>query len=125
MRFGKLYVICGLVYGLLGLTLGIVMASSHNYGQHVTHAHLLLIGLVLSVLYGVIHQLWLTTPNRWLARLQFGAHQLGAAVIGAGLFLRYGGLRPPQVVEPFLAVASLLVLAAMVLMLVMVLCTKR
>ena len=53
------YLVFVLVYAILGMSLGIFMAASHNHGQFVTHAHLLLIGFVVSLIYGVIHKLWL------------------------------------------------------------------
>ena len=53
------YLVFALVYAILGMSLGIFMAASHNHGQFVTHAHLLLIGFVVSLIYGVIHKLWL------------------------------------------------------------------
>ncbi len=43
------YVITALGYGLLGLLLGIYMAHSQNHLQHVTHAHIMLIGFVVSL----------------------------------------------------------------------------
>ncbi len=114
------YLLTGLVYGILGMALGIYMAATHNHGQLVTHAHLLLVGFLLSMLYAVIHKLWLGQPHRWLARIQFGGHHLGTVLMVVGLFLLYGRHLPAETLEPVLAIASLIVLAALVVMLLMV-----
>ena len=43
------YVLTGLGYALLGLLLGIHMAATKNHGQLVTHAHIMLLGFVVSI----------------------------------------------------------------------------
>lgn len=114
------YLYFGLAYGVLGMSLGIHMAATHNHGQLVTHAHLLLVGFLLSTLYAVMHRLWLEHPNRILAGLQFLAHHFGTVVLISALFLLYGNIYPLDVLEPVLASASLVVLGALVLMAYMI-----
>jgi hypothetical protein len=87
----------------------------------VTHARILLIGFVLSLVYGIIHRFWLEKPNRAVANVQFVVHQGAAATVSVGLFLIFGGLVPEPTLGPILAVASVGVLLAMLLMLYMVL----
>jgi hypothetical protein len=118
--FDRSHLVAGLLYGALGMGLGIYMAASHDHGQHVTHAHLLLVGFLLSVIYALIHRLWLVLPGRAWATLQFGAHHLGLVAMIAGLFLLYGGFAEPATVEPLLGASSILVLLALILMLLMV-----
>ena len=61
------FVLTGLGYAILGLLLGIYMAASKNHGQLVAHAHIILVGFVVSFVYGVCHKLgWATTPQLWL-----------------------------------------------------------
>ena len=111
------FVISALCYAMLGMLLGIYMAATQDHGQFVTHAHIMLVGFVVSFIYALCHKLWLDGPNRRLAQIQFYLHQGGAAVMVAGLFLLYGRLMPSERVDPFLAVASLAVLIAMGMML--------
>lgn len=124
-QFDRPYLIVGLIYGVLGMLLGIYMASSQDHGQYVTHAHLLLVGFLLSVLYATMHRLWLPEPKRSFAMLQFLAHHLGVVGMVTGLFLLYGGFVPPAAVEPVLAISSLAVLASLILMLMMVVFSRR
>src|SRR5215469_6262525 len=120
MNFDRKYLIWALGYAAVGISLGLYMAAAQNHGELVTHAHILLIGFVLSLVYGIIHKLWLDKPNRTVANIQFGVHQAAAAVVSVGLFLLYGGMVPESTLGPILGVASAGVLLAMLLMVYMV-----
>jgi hypothetical protein len=121
MDFGRKYLVWALCYAVAGMALGLYMAASHNHGQLVTHAHVLLVGFVLSLIYGIIHRLWLAAPRRALASVQFWLHQAAAITLSTGLFLLYGGRTPAATVEPVLAVGAIGVLVGMLLMIYMVL----
>ncbi len=120
MSFDRKYLLWALGYAALGMALGVYMGASENHGQLVTHAHILLVGFVVSLVYGVIHKLWLGSNTSWLAKPQFFAHQAGAALMISGLFLLYGGFVPPSQIGPVLGIASVIVLAGVLMMLFMV-----
>lgn len=111
------FVISALCYALLGMVLGIYMAASKDHSQFVTHAHIMLVGFVVSFIYALCHKLWLGNPSGRLACVQFYLHQLGALVMSIGLCLLYGRLMPAERLDPLLAVSSLAVLIAMGIML--------
>lgn len=106
------------------MCLGIFMAASHDHGEHPTHAHINLIGFVLSLSYGIIHKLWLVHVNQIIAKIQFIAHHAGAITIFAGLFLLYGNTVPEAKLDPILAIGSITVLVGALLMFYMVLKTN-
>lgn len=83
MSFDKKYLVWALGYLAVGICLGIFMAATRNHGQFPTHAHINLIGFLLSLGYGIIHKLWLGQPNPTLAKIQFIVHQ--AAPLRRGL----------------------------------------
>ena len=120
MHLDRRYLVWALGYAAVGMILGIYMAASHNHSELVAHAHILLVGFVLSLTYGIIHKLWLEKPGRIVANVQFGVHQLAALVISAGLFLLYGGIVPEAKLEVVLGIGSVGVLLGMLLMLYMV-----
>jgi hypothetical protein len=124
MQFDRKYLIWALVYAIAGMGLGIYMAASHQHTQHVTHAHLLLLGFVASLVYGVIHKLWLDVQGRWMGIAQLVAHQVGVLAMCGGLFLLYGGFASGAALEPILGAASIAVLLGAVLMLRMVLTSR-
>lgn len=121
MGFDRKYLVWSLAYVAAGMALGIFMAASHDHAQHVTHAHILLVGFVISFIYAVIHKLWLGEPTSLLARVQLIAHQAGALTMFSGLFLLYGSIVAPESIEPVLALSSIVVLAAALLMIFMTL----
>ena len=121
MGYDRKYLLWALFYVAAGMLLGIYMAGSHNHVQHVTHAHILLVGGVLSFVYAVIHKLWLGEQRTRLAGIQLLVHQVGALIMFVGLFLLYGGIVPPQQIEAILAPSTIVVLVAALLMMVMVL----
>jgi len=124
MNFDRNYLVCALLFLVAGLSLGIYMAATDNHGELVAHAHILLIGFVVSFIYGIIHKLWLAGPNPVVARIQFVLHVAAALVLSVGLTLLYGNLVRPEQVVPILTTGSLAVLISAVLMLYMVLSVR-
>ena len=120
MNLDRRFLIWALVYAAVGMALGLYMAAARNHGELVTHAHILLVGFVLSLIYGLIHKLWLDKPNRKVANIQFVLHPAAAATVSVGLFLLYGSIVPEPTLDPILGIASLGVLLGMLLMLYMV-----
>lgn len=121
MGLDRKYLIWALGYVAAGMGLGIFMAASHNHGQLVTHAHINLVGFLLSFCYGIIHKLWLGQPNPAIAKTQFILHHAASITLAVGLFLLYGTFVPEAQIEPVLSVGSITVLASALLMLFMVL----
>jgi hypothetical protein len=125
MNLDRRFLVWALGYAALGMALGLYMAASENHGELVTHAHILLVGFVLSLIYGIIHKLWLDKPNRAVANIQFVLHQASAAGVSVGLFLLYGGIVSEPTLSPVLGIASTGVLLGTLLMLYMVLRTGK
>lgn len=107
----------GLGFAVLGMAMGIYMAISKNHVQHVTHAHVLLLGFVVSVLYGAIYRLWLPCAPALLAKVQTGLHEVGSVLIVVGLFLLYSGAASEDSLAPLLGPGSIAVILSAVLML--------
>lgn len=120
MHYDRKYLVWGMSYAVAGMGLGVFMGASHDHTQHVTHAHILLVGFVASFIYGAIHKLWLGGNAGTLAKAQFFVHQAGALAMLIGLLLLFGQLAPLNVLDPILGLASITVLVGAVLMLVMV-----
>ncbi len=110
------FILTAFGYAILGLLLGIYMAASKNHGQYVTHAHIMLIGFLLSFVYGLCHKLWLNNSTSKLAIAQFYVHQIGSFVVLLGLFLLYGQFVALETIDPILAAASITVFVGVVLM---------
>lgn len=116
MTLDRRFLLCGFVYAIAGMGLGIYMAASHNHALFVAHAHILLVGFVVSFIYALVHKLWLVGARARLAVFQFYLHQLATLGMTAGLVLLYAALLPESTLEPLLGLASVGVLIAVVLM---------
>lgn len=110
------YVLTSLGYAIAGLLLGIYMAASQDHGQYVTHAHIMLLGFVVSFVYAALYKIWLNGYSSKLVSIQYLLHQVGTLVLLVGLFCLYGGFIAEEVLGPIMGVFSILVLLGMILM---------
>lgn len=107
------HVLFGLAFAVFGMGVGIYMAISHNHVPHPAHAHILLLGFVVSVIY----RLWLSEAPAMLATVQTALHEIGAAVLSIGLLLLFGGAASEAQLEPLLAMGSFSTIAGAIVML--------
>jgi putative solute:sodium symporter small subunit len=115
VKLDRKFLLCSLAYAVAGMCLGIYMAASKNHGEFVAHAHILLVGFVVSFVYGLIHRLWVSAETATTAKVQFYLHQLSALVMAIGLLLFYGGMLQ-ETLDPVLAASSIGVLTSAILM---------
>lgn len=120
-RIARWHLLFALTFAVLGMCLGIFMAVSGNHALHPAHAHILLIGFVISALYAMVYRLWVTRARRATAMVQTGLHELGAVLLGGSLMLLYGGVMTEQALGPFLGVGAISVLTAVIMMIIQVL----
>ena len=102
-RLAVLYLICG-------ITLGLVMAGSHDHSAFPAHAHLNLLGWVSLFLFGIYYRLNPRLDESRAARIQVGIWSLGVVVMSIGVGLVHTG---HQAGDPIAAVGSLVILAGM------------
>jgi heme/copper-type cytochrome/quinol oxidase subunit 1 len=101
---GKGFFVSALVYGVLGMLLGLHMAISNNHGQMPTHAHIMVIGWVSFAIFGLFYAMFENFVPQALARIHFWLAQVSLAALVVGLLLVYSGR--PQF-EPIAAVSSI------------------
>ncbi|MCW5725293.1 MAG: hypothetical protein KIS81_10100 [Maricaulaceae bacterium] len=125
MKPERVHLSLAVIYVVVGMGLGVMMAQSGDHTQHVTHAHILLIGFVVSALYALIYRVW-TLPQGMIAWAQTALHQIGAVVLLPSLYILYGHIAAGNQagidgIEPVLAITSLMVLAGAAVMALLVL----
>ena len=54
MAIDRKFLLCGFAYAIAGMGLGIYMAASKNHALFIAHAHILLVGFVLSFIYALV-----------------------------------------------------------------------
>lgn len=100
---GNRFLRLAVVYFLLGVTLGIVMAGSHDYTYRPVHAHLNLLGWVSMALFGLWYRSAPLAAETRLAKTHFWLHNSALPVQMVTLILFLGG---NTAAEPVLAAAS-------------------
>jgi hypothetical protein len=76
---------------LFGIAVGLYMAISANHTQHVSHAHIMLVGWVTSALFAFFYHLCPAVAARAIAKVHFWLHAASSAVMLVSLLLLYGG----------------------------------
>jgi hypothetical protein len=114
----SLHLRLAVIYGVLGMALGLHMGISQDHGQLVTHAHLNLVGWVSTALFGLVLRAYADRPMVGLAWVQFALSHIGVVVMVVGLYLIFGG--NPEGGEIFASIGSVLTLLGMVLFAVIV-----
>ncbi|WP_417483040.1 TonB-dependent receptor [Maricaulis sp.] len=105
------------------MTLGQIMGESGDHGQLPTHAHIMLVGGVLSITWGVLYKL-LDLPARLIGLIQAAAHHIGVGVMIVSLYSLYGGEGDPASLGKILAIAETSVMLSVLLMLFLVVRAK-
>jgi cbb3-type cytochrome oxidase subunit 1 len=99
----KGFLIAAIVYGLLGMSMGLEMAISNNHGQMPTHAHTMVIGWISFFLFGLFYHQFGNAVSRVLSLIHFWVAQCALIGLIIGLRLVYSG--HPQF-EPIAAVSA-------------------
>jgi hypothetical protein len=115
MRVDKSFLLTSLIFAITGMGLGLHMGLSGHHEQHVTHAHILLVGAVFSFIHAVTHRLWLKDVSASWAKLHFSIHTIGAIGMSAGLWLMFGRVLSEPQIGPILGLSGLLVLVGVLM----------
>jgi len=97
---------------IVGIAMGIGMAASQDHSIMPAHAHLNLLGWVSLFLFGIYYERRPSLDTSRLALIQVGLWSVGTVILTiavAAIHLGYTGA------DPIAAIASLVVLAAMLL----------
>lgn len=100
------------IYALVGMTLGLSMAMSHDHGQLPTHAHIMVLGWVMSAVFAFFYHLVPAARNSKLAIVHFWLAAVSSIGMVVGLYVLYGG--NPSI-EPVLGISAMAYFVATVL----------
>ena len=110
-----MFVRVGLLFLLAGMAFGIWMGINDQLQFSNFHAHVNLVGFVVSMLFGLAHRAWPALRQSRLAVPQFWLHVVGALLLVAGKY--QVTIDPSQ--QLLVATGSLVVLLATLLFAVM------
>ncbi len=88
---GKAFFTSALVYGVLGMLLGLHMGTSHDHGQMPTHAHIMVIGWLSFAVFGLFYSAYAHATPRLLSQVHFWLAQISFLALVVGLWLVYSG----------------------------------
>ncbi|KPK04427.1 MAG: cytochrome c oxidase [Betaproteobacteria bacterium SG8_39] len=103
---GNRFLRLAVVYAVLGVTLGIVMAGSHDFTFRPVHAHLNLLGWASMALFGLWYRSAPAAGETRLAKAHFWMHNIALPIQMITLAMFYSG---NTAVEPVLALASVVI----------------
>jgi cbb3-type cytochrome oxidase subunit 1 len=106
MSMGNRFLRLSVVYVLLGVTLGIVMAASHDYTFRPVHAHLNLLGWASMALFGLWYRSAPAAAETRLAKAHFWLHNIALPIQMITLAMYLNGNNSA---EPVLALASVVI----------------
>jgi hypothetical protein len=106
MFMGNRFLRLAVIYVLLGVTLGIVMAASHDYTFRPVHVHLNLLGWASMALFGLWYRSAPAAGETRLAKAHFWLHNIALPIQMVTLTMFVKG---NQSVEPVLALASVVI----------------
>jgi hypothetical protein len=109
-------------WAIAGMALGLHMAASQDHAQHVTHAHINLLGWVTLALYGLYLKTSPAAAAMRQARWLFWLHNVALAVLSLALLAIYSGR---LWADPIAAVSSFAMFAGMGLFTWIVFATTR
>jgi hypothetical protein len=105
---GSLFMRLAVIWFVAGVTLGIVMAASHNHSMFPVHAHINLLGWVSMSLFAAFYRAWPASAASPLAKWHFWLYVPAHFVMMVTLAILYSGV---AAIEPVLAAASFVVAA--------------
>jgi hypothetical protein len=73
-NIGRLFILTGLVFLLVGMALGLKMSAAMDFTLHGLHAHLSLLGFVLMTLFGLCYHSWPRMQEGPLATVHYVLH---------------------------------------------------
>lgn len=101
-----------IVYAICGMVLGLSMAMSHDHTQMPTHAHVMVLGWVMSAVFAFFYHLVPAASASRLASVHFWLAAISGIALTGGLFVMIGGNAS---IEPVVALASMAFFAGMLL----------
>ena len=100
------------IYALVGMTLGLSMAMTPRSFAMPTHAHIMVLGWVMSSVFAFFYHLVPAARNSRLAIVHFWLAAISSVGMVVGLYVLYGG---NPAIEPLLGICAMAYFVATVL----------
>ena len=118
MNVSRGFLILGAVWILVGVPIGLYMGPTADYTLVPLHAHINLVGFVLSTLFGLVYNAKSAMAENILGRAHFWLHLVGGLVMIPALYLLLSNNMTEQAAGPFLEGGGGLILLGLIAYLV-------
>jgi hypothetical protein len=116
-RISDRFLQLAVLFALSGMVLGVIMGKSEIFTLSPVHAHINLVGWVSMALFGLFYRVFPESAVGKLATVHFGLYVLGALIMMPSLACYLLGTKAASIP---LAIASVMVLVAMILFAIIV-----
>ena len=96
----------GIIYLLIGMSMGVYMGATKDFSMHPVHAHINLLGWTLLGLSGLVFQVFPELEKSMLAKIYFWLYNVSVPVTLVCLFLFLNG---HAAIDPILGLGSVLI----------------
>lgn len=96
-KIDETWILCGLAWLVFGMAFGMWLGATERFDFANSHAHIGLVGFVVSCLFGLIMRLFPGLRGSKMAKPQFWIYQVGAILLVAGK-IRVDAGGPPDIV---------------------------
>jgi hypothetical protein len=110
-RMAQIWIKLAVLYLLVGVVFGLVMAANHHFEFAPVHAHINLLGWASMALVGVIYHLFPVAGGSRLGLWHFWLHNLALPVAMVALFLMFAG--HPELERVVAAASTVIVLGVL------------
>ncbi|WP_259781233.1 hypothetical protein [Aestuariispira ectoiniformans] len=111
--YSRAFLLCAIVYAILGMGVGIHMAASNDFTLGMMHAHINLVGWVTMGLFGLVYAACKGAAAHKLVPLHFWVANIGVIIMAPGIGLIHMG--NTEAGEPLAIAGSLLTILSMLI----------
>ena len=101
-----------ILYAVCGMMLGLHMSISQDHSQMPTHAHMMVLGWLMSAVFAFFYHLFPAARDSMLAKIHFWLTAVSGVGLLVGLYVLLAG--NPSI-EPFVGISSMVFYASMLL----------
>ena len=114
MNISRAFFILGAIWILVGIPIGMYMGPSQDLALVPLHAHINLVGFVLSTLFGLVYHARPVMAQHLLGRAHFWLHLVGGLILLPVLYLMLSGRMSEAAAGPIMAAGEGLILLGLI-----------
>ena len=110
MNVSRNFMLLGSAFLIIGIVIGMYMGGSGDHSLALSHAHINLLGFVLSVVFALTYKAYPAMAEGRLASIHFWLHLVGAVMVNLLLFLMLSKVITEAAMVPLAPISEFLVL---------------